>query len=92
MGDLFQAAWETVDLALQIRHERAPEAAPEEPLEKQARVLRVEGRSASLEYDDGRRETIEVPQRVGAIDVGMRVRVVEHGDGRVLYLWDPPSH
>jgi hypothetical protein len=89
MGDLLSAAWEAVITLLQVRHDAQREAEPEaddHAVERRACVQSLRGRVATIRYEDGGTETVEVPERMG-VQTGMAVRVVEHDDGRVAYLW-----
>jgi hypothetical protein len=89
MGDLLSAGWEAVITFLQLRHDEQLEAEPEaddHAVERRARVQSLRGRVATIRYEDGGTATVEVPERMG-VQIGTAVRVVEHDDGRVAYLW-----
>jgi len=86
----FQSTLELVDSLLRLRDEAGQESQPREDeqfVERRARVTAIDGQKATLEFDDGAVQSVDVPARIG-VGLEMPVRVLEYADGRVLYLWE----
>jgi hypothetical protein len=92
VSELASTTLELIGSWLQLR-----DGSPSEPedgrtglvADRRAHVAKLEGDTATLEYEGGGVDALDVPERIG-VRAAMAVRVLEYADGRVLYLWDQP--
>jgi hypothetical protein len=49
-------------------------------------VTRLNGSQATVSIDDGSERVIDVPPRIH-VAIGMRVTIVDTGDGKPIYAW-----